>query len=119
MSSSPRTAHLLLRAGVALAFLYPPIKAISDPQSWLGYFPHFLRALPIDQLLLLHSFGLIEVIIALWILSGWQIRLPAAVATVMLVAIVFFNFADIEILFRDISIALMALALVFWPRAEA
>ncbi len=108
-------AHLLLRVGAAFAFLYPPLRALQDPVSWLGYFPHFIRTLPIDPLVLLHGFGAVEIILALWILSGWRIRIPALLATVMLLAIVAFNLADLDIVFRDISIALMTFALALWP----
>ncbi len=115
----PRTpgsiGYHFLRVGVAFAFLYPPINALSDPDSWIGYFPNFITSLPIDPLLLLHSFGALEVIIALWILSGWKIRIPSIIAAVMLIAIVVFNGAQFPVLFRDVSIALAALALAFLP----
>ncbi len=109
-------AFVILRTGAAFAFLYPPLRALQDPVSWLGYFPHFIRALPIDSLVLLHGFGAVEIILALWILSGWRIRIPALLATIMLLAIVAFNVADLDIVFRDISIACMTLALAFWPK---
>ncbi len=113
---SERTAHLLLRVGVAFAFLYPPFAAIADPVSWISYFPDFVRAIPIDSLLLLHGFGAIEVLLALWVLSGWKIRIPATIMTVMLLGIVVFNWASIDVLFRDISLVTMTLALALWPQ---
>jgi len=116
--SGARAAHVLLRIGVAFAFLYPPVRAVFDPVSWLSYFPQFIRGLPIDPLVLLHGFGAIEVVLALWILFGRHIRVPAALATLMLLAIVAFNWADIDVVFRDLSIALMTLALVLWPKVE-
>jgi hypothetical protein len=112
-------AHLALRIGAAVAFLYPPLAAIGDPASWEGYFPHFVRALPVDTLYLLHGFGLIEVVLAFWVLSGWRIRLPAALMTLILAAIVVFNFGDIAVLFRDISIACLTLALALSPAASS
>jgi uncharacterized membrane protein YphA (DoxX/SURF4 family) len=104
-------AHWLLRIGVAFALLYPPFNALANPDSWLGYFPQFLLASGIPSMVLLHGFGIIEVVIALWILSGWHIEWPAAIAAVMLVAIVAFNFIQFEILFRDLTIAAACLAL--------
>ena len=109
MSRDP-LAYLLLRLGVAFAFLYPPIDALFDPTSWISYFPHFMRGFVPDTLLL-HGFGVLEVIIALWILSGKKIFLPSCVAAAILIAIVLFGLSDFQILFRDLSIAAAALAL--------
>jgi hypothetical protein len=104
-------AHWLLRIGVAFAFLYPPLSALTVPDGWIGYLPRFLLASGIPDTVLLHGFGAIEVAIALWILSGWRIEWPAAAAAAALVAIVAFNPAQFEILFRDLSIACAAAAL--------
>ncbi len=112
-------AHLILRTGAAFAFLYPPVAAVFDPASWLGYFPHVVRALPIDPLVLLHGFGVIEVVLALWILSGWNIRVPAVIATCMLLSIVAFNTTQMDVLFRDVSLATLTLALALWPSTES
>lgn len=108
-------AHLALRAGAAYAFLYPPLAALADPVSWFSYFPGFIRNLPLDPALILHGFGAIEVVIALWLLSGRNIRIPAALATVLLLGIVAFNTAQMDVVFRDLSIALMTLALALVP----
>jgi uncharacterized membrane protein YphA (DoxX/SURF4 family) len=105
-----RYAQIILRIGVAFAFLYPPLNAVLDPNSWIGYFPSFMRGIVPDEVLL-HSFGAIEVIIALWILSGWKVFYPAVIAGLMLLGIVAFNIPQFPIVFRDLSIAAMALAL--------
>ena len=118
-TSQEAWAHLVLRIGLALAFLYPPFAALSDPVSWASYFPGFVRALPIDITALLHIFGVLEIAIALWLLSGWRIRVPATLAALMLLGIVASNLPDFEVLFRDLSIAAMAVALILWPRHVA
>ncbi len=110
-----KTINLLSRIAVAFAFLYPPIDALSNPDSWIGYFPGFMHGY-IPDLVLLHAFGLVEVVIALWILSGRKIFLPSLMAALMLVMIVLFNLNSFEILFRDLSIAMMALALAMKAR---
>jgi uncharacterized membrane protein YphA (DoxX/SURF4 family) len=69
-----------------------------------------MRGIVPDEVLL-HSFGAIEVIIALWILSGWKVFYPAVIAGLMLLGIVAFNIPQFPIVFRDLSIAAMALAL--------
>ena len=113
--NAQRVAEIILRIGVAFAFLFPPIDAMVNPYSWIGYFPAFLKGF-VPDLVLLQTFGMIEIVIALWILSGWRIFVPSLIATGMLLAIVFFNRADFEVLFRDLSIAAMtlSLAVVSW-----
>lgn len=110
------TPELLLRLALALSFLYPAINALFDPYSWIGYFPAFLNDLASPhQLLLLHSFGFLEVVLATWVLVGKRVRIPALIMTLMLVAIVAVNSAQFVVLFRDLAIALAALALAFYP----
>ena len=110
-----RHAHLALRVGLAFAFLYPPVAAISDPVTWAAYFPSFVHELPIDITIILHAFGALEVVLAVWILSGWRVRVPALIASGLLVAIVVLNMNNFEVVFRDLSIAAMAFALALWP----
>lgn len=105
-----KTTYLLLRIGVAFAFIYPPIDTLFDPYSWLGYFPKFMHGI-VPDMLLLNSFGLVEAIIALWILSGNKIFIPSSAATLMLIGIILFNLADFQIVFRDVPIAFMSSAL--------
>lgn len=108
--SLERMAELALRIGVAFAFLYPPLNALVDPNAWIGYFPAFVKGY-VPDLVLLHAFGAVEVIIALWILSGWRIFWPSFAAMGMLLGIVVFNPSNFQVLFRDVSLAAMALAL--------
>lgn len=108
--SGTTVATLILRVGVAFAFLYPPIDAFLNPYSWTGYFPAFMHGF-VPDLLLLHAFGALEIVLALWILSGRKIFWPSLAASVLLIVIVCFNLPQLEVLFRDLSIAAMALAL--------
>lgn len=103
-------ANLLLRLGVAFAFLYPAIDEIFNPDSWIGYFPGFIRGF-VPDMVLLHTFGALEVIIALWILSNKKIFWPSLAATAILLAIVCFDFNQFEIVFRDVTIAAVAASL--------
>ncbi|PIT91021.1 hypothetical protein COU17_02500 [Candidatus Kaiserbacteria bacterium CG10_big_fil_rev_8_21_14_0_10_49_17] len=111
----------LLRAGVAFAFLYPAISAVFNPFAWIGYFPVFLTSLAGEHTdWLLHLFGLSEVIIALWILIGKRIFIPASLASIYLIGIILFNIPQMDVIFRDISILAMSLALAvsYMPRKE-
>ncbi|HZX00997.1 MAG TPA: hypothetical protein VFE87_01190 [Candidatus Paceibacterota bacterium] len=113
---SDRLTNRVLRAGLAFSFLFPAINAFFDPYSWIGYFPAFMRGF-VPDLVLLHSFGVIEIVIALWILSGWKIFWPSLAALLVLLTIVFFDFGDFQVIFRDVSIASIALALVIRNRS--
>ncbi|MBI2610800.1 hypothetical protein HYW60_02600 [Candidatus Kaiserbacteria bacterium] len=108
--NAEKVAHLLLRAGIAFAFLYPPLNAIVDPYSWIGYFPAFAKGY-VPDLVLLHAFGFVEVVIALWLLSGWRIFWPSLLAAGMLLAIVVFNPGNFQVLFRDVALSAVALGL--------
>jgi len=108
--------ELCLRLAVAVAFVYPAISALFDPVSWFGYFPKAIQLLPIDPSLLLHGFGALEVLLALWILLGKRVFIPSVLATIVLMAIVVVHYVNFPILFRDVSIALAALALAFMHR---
>lgn len=103
----PPLPELLLRLAVAFSFAYPPLAALSDPDSWIGYFPAFIPS----SILLLHIFGAVELVIALWLVLGKRIIIPSVLAAFILAAIVILNGVQFDVLFRDISIALAALAL--------
>jgi len=105
---------LLLRIGVAFAFIYPAVAAFITPVAWIGYFPIFIRDIFPGETLLLNLFGLSEIAIALWILSGKKIFIPSVFAALYLFLIVVLNWAQLDILFRDIPILLMAVALAIW-----
>ena len=113
-----RYVELLLRVGLAFAFLYPPVSAFLDPFAWIGFFPEFVRDIFGNDTILLHVFGAIEVVLGVWILVGRNVFWPALIMAVMLGGIVVFNWGAIEILFRDISILAMALALVVMHRPK-
>jgi hypothetical protein len=107
----------MLRSLLALSFLYPPVDALGDPYSWIGYFPTFLTDLVAPHgILLLHAFGIVEVLLALWVLLAKDARKPALIMGLMLIAIVAFNPGQFQVLFRDVCIALAALALLYFPR---
>ena len=116
---SERGVILILRLGLAFAFLYPPISAYFDPLAWIGYFPSFVRDIAGEnEILLLHTFGIVEIIIALWLLWGKYLWCPSITAAIMLLGIFSFNTAQIDVLFRDLSILCIAivLAILSYPK---
>jgi uncharacterized membrane protein YphA (DoxX/SURF4 family) len=110
-------AEWLVRATVAFAFLYPPFDALTDPYAWIGYFPAFLTDFVAPHgVLLLHAFGIVEVALAVWIIVGRRIRIPALMCAGLLIFIIAFNLQQFPVLFRDLAIVFAALALTVWPR---
>ncbi len=102
---------LLLRIGLAFAFIYPPLSALADPYAWVGYIPDMLLSSGIDSMVLLHVFGVLELIIGILLLLDIHTRKVSAVAGVILFVIVAYHYKQMDVIFRDIPILLMAVAL--------
>lgn len=103
---------LLLRIALAGMFLYAAIAATLDPREWVGYLPSFMTAI-VDGGLLLKLFSVFELVLAVLLLTGLYVRYTALVAAVTLLSIALANLHLIAISFRDIGLALAALALAF------
>ena len=108
-----KSSSLLLRIALAFAFLYPAYGMWTNPNDWLGYIPSLVKNIGLSQDILLMLIAGLHLVIALWILSGWKIFFPSLVATVFLGSVVYFNQNQLDVLFRDISLALVAVALAF------
>lgn len=109
--------ELLLRVALAVSFVYPALHALTDPYAWIGYFPPILLSAAGEHtILMLHAWGAIEVLLVLWVLFGKKVFVPSAVMAFALFAVVVANPGQFPILFRDISIALAAIALAWMHR---
>lgn len=100
----------LLRFGVAFTFLYASIAAFINPIPWLSYFPPFMRALVSDQTLLI-TWGGGELIIGLWLLSGYKIFIPSVLSSGLMLGIFIFDFHSMHIIFRNVCILSTSIAL--------
>lgn len=101
----------LLRIGLGAAFLYAAIASFLEPESWIGFFPIWLRNLaPANYLLM--TFSIYEIILAIWLFSSKKIFYAASLATLTLAGIIVFNISTLDIIFRDIPILFLALALM-------
>lgn len=103
--------QIILRVGIALVFLYPAVAAWFEPIEWIGYLPDFVRALPLDELVILHIIGAGEVLLALWFLSGRALFIPSVLASVFVLLIMLTNLSQMSVLFRDIGVLTATLAL--------
>lgn len=105
-----KITQILLRLSIAIVLLYAAIAATIKPYDWIGFIPHFATTiLPASTLLVL--FSLYQVILGGWILSGWNVKYAGLLSAVTLLAIIFTNAAQWDILFRDFAIFFSSLAL--------
>jgi hypothetical protein len=110
---------ILLRVGIAFSFLYAAIQSFRDPVSWIGFFPVWLQdftGMFMEIETLLAMFSVVEIIVAIWILSGWRGLYSGFLGASMVAGIVVTNFAALDILFRDIPIVFSCLAYAFLSR---
>lgn len=110
---------LFLRIGIAFSFLYAAIQSFRDPQSWIGFFPVWVQdiaeqSIGLENMLVL--FSVVEIVVALWVLSGWRGFWSGLVSAAMVGGIVVTNLGAFDIVFRDVSIMFAALAYAFFSR---
>lgn len=101
---------LLLRLSIASVFLYAAVAATLQPDNWIGYIPTVIRHIfPANRLLL--GFSLFQLVLGVWILTGWKAVISASLSAFTLLGIIFANFTQVDILFRDFAIFFAAIAL--------
>jgi uncharacterized membrane protein YphA (DoxX/SURF4 family) len=106
-----KVASQLLRVGLAIVFLYAAIFSLKNPNEWIGYVPTYLaKGLSVGAILKLVS--IVQIVLAVWLISGKYLRYAAALAALMLAVIIVTNWSQLYITFRDIGLLFMALALV-------
>ncbi|RJQ13566.1 DoxX family membrane protein [Candidatus Parcubacteria bacterium] len=108
--------QLLLRLALAFVFLYAGVAILLNPQNWIGFIPDW--AVPFgDKTSALKIHGLADIVLGLWILSGWRLKISSAMAFLMLLGILIASGLD-EITFRDVGLALAALGLHFYQKEK-
>lgn len=103
-------ASFILRVALAVPFLFAAIDATLQPEAWIGFVPLFLRNI-FPGALLLGAHSALNVIAAVWLLSGWKTKEAAALAGLALLTIIVANITVLEIVFRDVGLLLAAVAL--------
>lgn len=105
-----KLASLILRLGIAFSFIYAAVFAFVNPTNWIGYIPDFLT-FGLDKIIFLKIHSVLDLILGLWLLSGRKVFYSSIVSAVVLFGIVILNFGQMEVVFRDVSILLAAVAL--------
>lgn len=99
-----------LRVGLAYVFLFVAIVSFVNPSTYLFYVPKFVSEI-IPANYFLSIYGVFEVILGLWLLSGKKSFYAALVAAALLFLITALNLAELGVLFRNVAIFFSALAL--------
>ena len=99
----------LLQIGLAFVFLYAAVGGFLHPENWVGFSPNWL---PLDKFLALKLFSVFEIILAVWLLSGWKLKYSSPISALALLGILVSAGLD-EITFRDVGLLLAGLAL-YW-----
>lgn len=108
--NNQKWAIFLLRLGLAIAFVYPSIAGYLDPIAWSGFIPYWIKTIVPGRTFLLF-FAVFEMLLAFWLLSGKKTYWASLVSAALMFLITVFNLSAFEIVFRDISLGLAALAL--------
>jgi len=105
-----RAVSFFLRCGLAIVFLYAGIASLLAPENWIGFVPGFIRDLfPASVFLVL--FSIYEISLGLWLLSNKKILSASILSALTVVVIIITNMFLFDIIFRDIAILFMAIAL--------
>jgi len=105
-----KLASFTLRVALAIPFLYAAVAATLQPEAWIGFMPQFLQNL-FPSSLLLGAHSSLNVILGLWLLSGWKTKYAAALSALTLLTITLTNLGALDIIFRDIGLLLAAVSL--------
>ena len=108
--SKKKWASFFLRMGIAFSFIYVGVMAFSNPSSWIGFIPLFIENfISRGSFLIIH--GIFNLLLGVWLLSNWKIFYASLISVFILFSIFIFNLNSFDIVFRDISILLAAIAL--------
>lgn len=106
-----RLVSFLLRTGLAIVFLYAALSGFLAPELWLGFLPEFLISFVPGKVLLV-AFEIYQIFLAGWLLSGKKQFTAGLLSFLTIIGIIIFNLEALDIIFRDVAILFMAIALM-------
>ncbi len=103
-------ARWFLRLGLAFVYGYAAVEIYLNPANFLKYIPPMVQnMIPTDIFLLV--FGIFEILLVLWLISGKKTEYAGLISFLLMVGIIIPNTAFFNVLFRNVAIALASLAL--------
>ena len=103
---------LVLRLALAFSFIYAAISSFITPQNWVGFLPEFLPGNFITYGFYLLGFSVYEFLLGVWLISNKKLYYASIISAITLALITILNLAQLDIVFRDVSLFLTAVALV-------
>jgi len=100
----------LLRLGLTFTFLYAGISSLLNPSDWIWYIPKFVESF-VPASFALSSFSVVEIILALWLITGKYLKYSALATTLVLASITLASLNVFQVTFRDVGLTLAAFAL--------
>lgn len=83
MSDKKRSfAPVVLRIGICLVYLWFGLNQLLNPSAWTIYLPGYTNLLPVSPEGIVAFNGVIEVVLALFLLIGWKVRFFATLLAV-------------------------------------
>src|SRR3989344_5747529 len=105
-----KLVSFFLRIGLAAVFTYAAIASFMDPDTWASFIPSFMgEMVPVKSLLMVLS--VYELILAALLLLDRYVLVAAIFSALTMAGILATNTAGMDVLFRDVAIMFMALAL--------
>jgi uncharacterized membrane protein YphA (DoxX/SURF4 family) len=111
MDQKEKIVSLLLRIALAFSFIYAGISIFMTPDNWIGFLPDFVKNL--GGYSALYGHATFDLILGLWLLSNKWTFWASIISALNLAAISIFNLAQLDIIFRDVSLLIVAVALAF------
>jgi hypothetical protein len=107
-----------LRIAIAFSLLYPSLSALFSLEKWLVNPPSFLNGI-VDAKTLTIIIAGYEILLAILVLIKPNPSTPAMVVFISVIVFITFNYTDMNRVYRDIPLALSALALSFLSRVRS
>jgi len=111
-------AIIALRLGLAFAFLYPAIVSLIAPTDWIGFAPRVMQDM-FGRENFLTLFSILEILVGISILVMSRPFFPLLAAVAILGGVIYFNLGSFDLVFRDVSIIAMAVALLMLTKRHS
>lgn len=101
----------IIRYSWVVLFLWFGYQQLADPHTWVGFLPTWTGYFPVPAEMLVQLNGWVEIIGAIFLLSGSYIKIVAAILSLHLLGIAWEAGGAIGM--RDLILAMMGIAMIF------